>query len=332
MIVGVLRETAVNESRVALIPADARRLRSAGWTVVVERNAGGAVGFTDASYVRAGAVIVDDAAAVVARADVVLWVKPPRYELNSMPLRPGQVLVGFHDPVHRGAELERLSARGVVCFAYELAPRDSEIDALSAMSRVAGDVAYRAGRDLLADDVRKRPVRPLVLGCGPAGLAAVATAVAHGDEPPTVVGTRSAQEESAIRHGAKRFHTYPTHPRTAIRDLIATEKFDLVICAAARRGKPAPVLIDSAALAALGAGAVVVDLVAKAGGNCTATHPDRTIHLPNGVTITHRSNYPSNRAHEASHAYSTATTATVLRLGSEGGGRDQRWERAVVRA
>ncbi|MEV5833968.1 hypothetical protein [Nocardia sp. NPDC052112] len=299
MIVGVLRETAAEERRVALIPDDVRGL--AGVRVIVEHDAGRSIGFDDADYVAAGAQ-VGERAEIFARSDVVVWVKPPTYQLDSA--RSGMTVLGFQDPLHRHDVIAGLRARGVESIGYEAVPHSRpDIDALSAMSRIAGEVAYEQGRQLLSID---GPVRALILGCGQAGRSAIAAAAAHGDEP-TAMGNHPEQESTAIRYGAKAFLPNPD----ALHAHLAAETPDLIVCAAVHRGSRGPLLLDATALDALRPGTVIVDLVAKSGGNCVAVVPDRTVTLPNGVVVTHRSNYPTLRPSEASHAYSAATAALL---------------------
>lgn len=308
MIAGVLRETAADERRVALTPDDVRRLRAAGLGVVVEAAAGAGAGFDDRAYERAGARLVADPAMVFESADLIAWVKPPVYQLDSMPLRYGQVLIGFQDPIVRAERIASLRERGVESVAFEQVPADSgsDTDALSAMSRIAGVIAYAEGRGLLAGEPRDQPLRTLVLGCGHAGLAALGAAARHGDEV-IAVGHRAAQRDSAIAHGAGRFLR-----DSEISALLEQERIDLVICAAVRRGVRAPVLLGARELAALPSGAVVVDLTGKAGGNCVATVLHTTVTLPGGVIVTHRSNYPAREPVAASHAYSAAVAAMLL--------------------
>jgi NAD/NADP transhydrogenase alpha subunit len=314
VIVGVLRETAARERRVALVPRDVRRLVDAGLTVVAQEGAGRYAGFADEEYRAAGVRLCKDAGGVFAACDVIAWVKPPAYRLDSLARRAGVTLVGFQDPIRRGEQIAGLRALGVESVAFELVPHsDPAVDALSAMSRIAGVVAYRAGRRLLPRDLR-RPIRSVILGCGRAGLSAVAAAAACGDEPPLLVGNRHEQQGEAQAHGPNRFRVNPEGDSAVLRGWVRDDKPDLVLCAAVRRGSRAPILVDDSVLAALGSKAVVVDLVAKAGGNCSATIPDTTLRLSSGVLVTHRSNYPARRPAAASHAYSGAVAAMILRL------------------
>lgn len=319
MIVGVPRETAARERRVALTPDDVAELSRREVHVLVEQGAGWAADFTDAAYRDAGASIVPGPEQVFA-ADVIAWVKPPAYNLDSMPLRRGQSLMGFQDPIHRQARIAALDDRGVRSIAFERIPSGSgsaQLDPLSAMSRIAGDVAYRTGRALLPERVRQRRVRALIVGCGRAGLAAIAAAVAQGDLPPTAIGSRADQENTVLESGAGTFLLRPDP--AAIAAYISDADPELIICAAGHRGNSAPLLIDQVALDALTAGAVVVDLTAKAGGNCIATEANTTVRLDRNVQVLHRSNFPAERPHTASRAYGAATAAAILGLTAHSG-------------
>ncbi|WP_067658826.1 hypothetical protein [Nocardia harenae] len=318
--IGVWRETARGETRVALTPAAVRRLVGHGLGVTVEAGAGERAGFGDAEFRAAGARIAPDAAAVAAAAEIVVWVKTPAFALSDALLRPGTTLIGFQDPHHRRDTIAALAARGIRSVAFESVARSAETaeyDALTPMSRVAGGVAYAEARALLPAATRARPVRTLVLGFGAAGRAALAAALAAGDAPPTVVAARPETEPAALAAGAAACVTAPDGP-ASLRALLPKARPDIVFCAALHRGAPAPLLLDDAALTLLAPGSVVVDLAAKAGGNCAATVRDTTRTLQNGVVVTHRSNYPAARPAAASHAYAAAAAATVLRLAAGG--------------
>ncbi|GAB2563682.1 aminotransferase class I/II-fold pyridoxal phosphate-dependent enzyme [Nocardia heshunensis] len=312
--VGVLRETAARELRVAVTPEDVQTLVGRGLRVVVEQGAGWRADFTDAEYRVAGAAVVPTPGAVFEAADLVAWVKPPVYELDSMPIRSGQLLFGFQDPVQRRRSIHRLSRQGVESVAFEYMVPDleaGELDPLTAMSRIAGEVAYREGRARLRGHAPDCLVRALIIGCGQAGLAALDAAAAQGDVPPIVIGRRAEHRAAVLSRGASEFYLAPSPDLVARR--IAEVRPNLVICAAGHRGTQAPVLLDRAGLEALPGGAVVIDLTAKSGGNCVATHGDATVTLADGVTVTHRSNFPSVRPNLASRAYGAAATTAILR-------------------
>ncbi|WP_225725298.1 MULTISPECIES: hypothetical protein [unclassified Nocardia] len=309
MIAGVVRETAKAERRVALTPDGVRRLVAAGHRIMVEYDAGRGVEIADTEYRTAGADLVDRAE-LYGASDLVAWVKPPAYQLDSL-VRPGMTLVGFQDPIHRAALIDELRARGVTSVGFEAVTHDRpEIDALSAMSRIAGEIAYGQARQLVSGS---DPMRALIIGCGQAGLSAIGTAVRSGDAA-VAIGNRPEQADAAIHLGAKRFLANPDGDPEVLRRQLAAEPPALVFCAAVHRGSKGPILIDAATLDAMAVGTVIVDLVGKSGGNCVATVPDRTVTLPNGVIVTHRSNYPADRPSAASAAYSAAMTAMILEL------------------
>lgn len=316
--VGVLRETAPNERRVALTPETVRHLVDRGLSVTVETNAGAEAGFPDHAYLAAGAAIGADAAEA-GRADIVAWVKTPGYDLARLALRPGTTLLGFQDPHHRPDEIAALGRAGIHTVTFEFAsraPEDAAFDALTPMSRLAGTVAYAEARALLAPAARRRPLRALILGNGAAGRAALRAAVDAGDEPPIVVGVRTATAIDALEAGAGSYVT--SGGAATVATLVAQLRPHIVLCAAVHRGERAPLLVDQAALDGLARGSVVADLAAKAGGNCVATRRDTTYTLPSGVTVTHRSNYPAARPAEASRAYAAAVAAMILHLAAGG--------------
>lgn len=309
MIVGVPRETAARESRVALTPPDVRTLAGSGIRVVVELGAGESAGFSDAAYAAAGAFPASCPERVFDGCDVVAWVKPPAYELSSMPLRSGHVLLGFQDPVRRRDPIDRLRARGVESVAFELISDPLGRDPLSAMSGIAGAVAYREGRALARDALGAR-LTTVVVGCGHAGLAGMAEAARHGDRT-VAVGSRLHRGPAAIERGADEFQLAASPE--SLDHLLARISPDLILTAAGR-GTLAPLLLTHRTLARLRPGTVVVDLAGKAGGNCAATYCDDTYTLANGVVISHRSNYPADLPHVASRAFGAASVRILLRL------------------
>ncbi|AYF74257.1 aminotransferase class I/II-fold pyridoxal phosphate-dependent enzyme [Nocardia yunnanensis] len=310
--IGVLRETAARERRVASTPDDVLALVRSGLRVVVERAAGREACFEDADYEAAGALMVPCPKGVFAAADLITWVKPPAYELDAL-ARNGQLLVGFQDPVRRRESIRRLSVAGVESVAFEHMPPEltaARLDPLTAMSRIAGEVAYHEAREHLHRKHPDHDVRALVIGCGQAGLAAIAAATVSAQVPTAAVGNRAEQLEWAEAHGASEFLLGP-HP-DAIAGFIRAFEPNLVVCAAQRRGQPAPKLLHPGCLEALPTGAVVVDLTAKAGGNCVATQVDSIVTVADAITVLHRSNFPSLYPDVASRAYSAAAVGAIL--------------------
>ncbi|HEX3255449.1 MAG TPA: hypothetical protein VHQ96_06625, partial [Gaiellaceae bacterium] len=183
MKVGVPRETAPGERRVALVPDSTKRLAEAGVEVAVEAGAGAEAGFLDPAYEETGAQIVGDA---LAGTDVVAKVQMPS-DSEVARLGEGQVLIAFLQPLVNGELVRSLAERGVTAFSMDSIPRITRaqpMDALSSQSTVSG---YK-GTLLAADHLPKfmpmlttaagtiPPARILVLGAGVAGLQAIATA------------------------------------------------------------------------------------------------------------------------------------------------------------
>src|SRR6478752_541841 len=228
MRIGVPRETATGERRVALVPEVVGKLVPAGFEVLVQRGAGEAASFPDAAYEEAGARLVDD----WADAEGVVKVQKPSEE-EAGRLREGQVLIGFLQPLTDPEGIERLAQRGVVAFAMESIPRITRAQAMDALSSQATVSGYKATL-LAAERLPKffpmlmtaagtvAPAKVLVLGAGVAGLQAVATARRLGavvtgfDTRPVVkeqvesLGARFVELDVGAAEGAQDARGYAT--------------------------------------------------------------------------------------------------------------------------
>ncbi len=340
MKVGVLRETAPGERRVALVPEVAGRLAGGGFSVVVERGAGVAAGFPDADYEAAGAQV--SGADEVYAADAVARVaKPSAAEVAQ--LRDGSVLVGFLQPLTDPETTRALAERGVVAFALESIPRITRaqsMDALSSQSTVAG---YKAA--LIAADRLPRffpmlmtaagtvpPAKVLVLGAGVAGLQAIATAhrlgavVSGFDVRPVVreqvesLGARFLDLGVVSAEGEGGYARELTPEEQAAQQAALEERipeFDVVITTALVPGRPAPTLIPAAAVRGMRTGSVIVDLAAEAGGNCELTRPGEEVDA-DGVRIVGLLNLPSAMPAHASQLLSRNVLALLQHLAPDG--------------
>jgi NAD(P) transhydrogenase subunit alpha len=330
MIVAVPREAASNERRVALVPETVAKLIQAGASVRVQRNAGTAASFPDALYTQAGASIVDEPAALVSDADVVVTVgKPAPNVLASM--RKNATLVGFLNPLGDPAYVQELTAAGLTALAMEMIPRITRaqsMDALSSQSNIAG---YKAVL-LAAVELPKffpmlttaagtiPPAKALILGAGVAGLQAIATArrlgaVVSGYDVRAAVKEQVQSlgatflefdlGESAEGSGGYAKELTPEQQERQ-RDWMVEQigKNDVVITTALVPGRRAPVLVSEAAVAAMKPGSVIVDLAAEAGGNCALTKAGETVITPNGVHIIGALNLASTMPYNASQLYS----------------------------
>jgi H+-translocating NAD(P) transhydrogenase subunit alpha len=335
MRLGVPKETAPGERRVALVPETIGRLPD-GVEVVVEAGAGESASFTDDVYRSAGATIGDpwpaDAVAKVA------WPAPD--EVSR--LRSGQALIGFLGG--SGAEtLPALTQTGVQAFALESIPRITRAQPLDALSSQATVAGYKAV--LLAADRLPRffpmlttaagtiaPAKVLVIGAGVAGLQAIATArrlgavVSAFDVRPAVAEQVRSLGATFLDLGVEGEETEGGYARELTPEQQAEQQaalqeritqFDVLVTTAAVPGRPAPKLVTGAAVHGMPQGAVIVDLAAETGGNCELTQPGSEI-VESGVTIVGFTNVPSLMPTHASQLLSRNVAALLALLVSEG--------------
>jgi H+-translocating NAD(P) transhydrogenase subunit alpha len=337
MRVGVARETAPGERRVALVPDTVRKLAVDGFDVIVEPGAGAAASFPDDRYADAGATLGSPW-----EAEGVLKVRKPD-EAEVARLREGQILIGFLDPLADKEGVERLAARGVVAFAMESIPRTSRAQAMDALSSQATVSGYRAA--LLAAEHLPRffpmlmtaagtvpPAKGLVIGAGVAGLQALATARRLG-AVVTGFDVRPVVREQIESLGANWLDLGVTGGEAEggyARELTAEEiqaqqdalegrigDFDFVITTAAIPGRAAPRIIPAAAVRAMRTGSVIVDLASETGGNCELTVPGEVV-VAEGVTIVGLTDLASTMPDHASMLYSRNVQSLLLHLAPGG--------------
>ena len=329
MFLGILKESAPGETRVALLPESLKTLRAQGIDITVEAGAGVAAGASDAAYGEAGAQVTTDRAAILAQADVLPTVNALSAG-DQTQLKVGAVVIGFLRPLDAPAALATAIARPTTLFSMELVPRISRaqsMDALSSMATVAGYKAVIAAADrlprlfpmLMTAAGTIPPARVFVIGAGVAGLQAIATARRLG-AVVEAYDVRAAAGEQVRSLGAKFLDVdlggiateggggYAAElTEEALdrgRDLIAktAAHSDVVITTAQVPGRPAPRLIRRDAVEAMRPGSVVVDLAAPAGGNCELTKPGVTQDI-GGVTLLAPMNMPAEVPVHASQLY-----------------------------
>jgi len=337
MRIGVPKETAAGERRVALVPDVVRRLTGAGHEVVIESGAGDAAGIPDDDFTGAGAQIGDPWGA-----EVIARVAP-----GAAPnLRAEHVLIGFLAPLTDADGVQAIAQTGATAFAMEAIPRISRaqsMDALSSQATVSGylSVIIAAGEMprflpmLMTAAGTIRPAQVLVLGAGVAGLQAIATSRRLG-AVVTAFDVRSAVKEQIQSLGAKFFEVEGigdaegsggyarelTDDEQEVQRKALTEqmgKSDVIITTALVPGRPAPKLISAEAVHGMRPGSVIVDLAAEAGGNCELAKPGETYTTDNGVIIAAPLNLPSRMAQDASQLYARNVQSLLeLMTGEEG--------------
>jgi NAD(P) transhydrogenase subunit alpha len=338
MKVGVPRETAAGERRVALVPETVKRLTDGGFEIAVERGAGAPASFPDRAFEEAGATLVDDPYA----AETVVKVLAPSGDETAR-LRDGQILIGFLQPLTDHEGIERLTERGVLAFAMESIPRISRAQSMDALSSQATVSGYKAAL-LAADRLPKffpmlmtaagtvAPAKVLVLGAGVAGLQAIATsrrlgAVVSGFDVRPIVREQVESlgatfldlgvsgEETEGGYASELGEEEQRRQQEALEARLPD--FDVVITTALVPGRPAPRLIPASAVAAMRPGSVIVDLAAEAGGNCELTEPGEAV-VRDDVTIIGYTNLPSAMPFHASQLYSRNVLALLQHLAPEG--------------
>jgi NAD(P) transhydrogenase subunit alpha len=345
MKVAVVKESAPNERRVAIVPEVVGKLKAAGLDVLIEQGAGAGAAIPDADFSAAGATVVPTADAY-AQADVVLRVqKPSAAEIQR--LRKGQVVVGLLQPLIDPQTEQTLATAGVTAISLDALPRTlsraQTMDALSSQANVGGykaviiaAEAYGRYFPLLTTAAgTAKPANLLVLGIGVAGLQAIATARRLG-ALVKAYDVRSETREQAESLGAQFLVLKSVADASGTggyaRQLTPEEQaaqqqelngyiggMDVVITTAQVPGRRPPLLVTADAVKQMKAGSVIVDMAASAlGGNVELSKPDETVVTENGVTIIAPTNLPATMPAGASAFYARNISALLLHLVKDG--------------
>lgn len=330
----------------ALVPTVLPALIKAGFEVNVEAGAGAGAGYPDAQYADKGAKIAPDRKAVFAAADIVTQLLC--YGSNDItgkqdvPLyRRDQILVGFLRPFGAKEVVQEIAQAGVMSFSVELMPRTTRAQSMDALSSMATVCGYKAV--LMAADSHPRifpmlttaagtvtPARVFVIGCGVAGLQAIATARRLG-AVISAYDLRPAAKEQVQSLGG-RFVELPIEAKDAQdargyaraqdedfyrrqRELLGkvVRESDVVITAAVIPGKKSPVLVTEEMVKGMAPGSVILDLASERGGNCEITETGKTV-IKHGVTIIGAINLASGVPYHASMMYARNLAAFLTHL------------------
>lgn len=344
----VPRERSPGETRVALTPEGVKKLKKAGFEVVVESGAGSSAHLVDDAYRQVGAEVTEDVAAAFGDADVVLKVAPftesevaGGHEADH--LKQGAVAIGFMAPYAHHDMVRRLAERKVTCFSMELVPRISRAQSMDALSSQASLGGYKAVL-LAATALDKyfpllmtaagtiQPARVVVLGAGVAGLQALATAKRLGAvvEVSDIRPEVKEQIESLggkfidlpldeVEKGEGGYAKEVTPEFLAKQQAIVADRLaeaDVAITTALVPGRPAPKLITAQMVERMRPGAVIVDMAVAQGGNCELSEPGETVEK-HGVTIIGPENLPATVPADASVMYSRNVVTLLLHLAKE---------------
>jgi H+-translocating NAD(P) transhydrogenase subunit alpha len=345
MKVAVMKETAPDERRVALVPEMVGRLAGADLNVLVESGAGDGAWFADSAYAEAGATIVTRQE-LIADADVILTVTRPDDDLVGE-LRSGQAVIGMLNPLADPALAAALAARGVTAISLDGLPRTlpkaQAMDALTSQANVGGykaalvaATAYGRFFPLLITAAgTARPAKVLVLGTGVAGLQAIGTArrlgavvSAYDVRPQTKTEVESlggtfielASVGPAAGEGGYARALSEDERQAQQAELIGhIARHDVVITTAQVPGRRPPLLLTEDALKAMSAGSVVVDMGSgPLGGNVAGSVPGETTVTGNGVTVIGAGNLPASVPTAASAAYARNISTLLLHMVADG--------------
>lgn len=328
MLVGIPKEVKAHEYRVSLLPVGVAELRRAGHGVLLERNAGLGSGIRDAAYEEQGAVLVDTADEVFARADMIVKVKEPQPS-EIAKIRENQVVFTYFHfaaslPLTRG-----MLDSGATAVAYETLPdRHGNLPLLTPMSEVAGRMSIQQGAKYLE---RPQEGRGILLGGVPGVEPSHITVLGGG-----VVGTNAAKIAAGFGASVYVLDTnldrlrylddiMPPNVTTLFSDRLTIldqlARADLVVGAVLIRGARAPWLVRRGDLKLMKPGAVVVDVSVDQGGCFETTHPtthgDPT-YVVDDVVHYAVANMPGAVGRTSTYALCNATLPYVLRLATLG--------------
>lgn len=332
MIIGVPKEVKNNENRVALTPAGTQELVKRGHTVLIQSNAGSGSGFADDSYAKAGATLLDKAADVFDRAEMIMKVKEPVEQEYKLIRKDQLVFTYFHF-----ASLEPLTRAmiesGAVCLAYETVEKpDGSLPLLIPMSEVAGRMAIQEGAKYLEKPLKGRgillggvpgvmPAKVLILGAGIVGTNSAKIAAGMGADV-TILDINLNRLRYLDDVMPKNVRTMVSNEYT-IRELI--KDADLIVGGVLVPGAKAPRLITRDMLKDMRAGTVLVDVAVDQGGcieTCRpTTHEDPTFIIDDVVHYC-VANMPGAVPYTSTLALTNATLPYAIKLAKEG------WEKA----
>ena len=345
MNIGVARETAAGERRVALVPEALGKLTAAGLEILVETGAGAGAAIPDQGFMDAGATIVGTEQ-LYASADVILRVQTPD-AAEAARLRSGQALIGLLQPLLEPALMQTLASAGVTAISLDAIPRTlsraQTMDALSSQANVGGYKAVLLAANaygryfpmLVTSAGTAKPASVLILGIGVAGLQAIGTArrlgavvSAYDVRPETAeqaesLGARFVRLKTSIdATGAGGYARELTADERAgqqaeLNEVIAGQ--DVIITTAQVPGRKPHLLVTADAVRAMRSGSVIVHMPARAlGGNCALSVAGDTITSENGVVIVAPDNLPASMPSSASLFYANNIRSLLLNMVKDG--------------
>ncbi len=343
MKITIPKETQAYEKRVAISPDVVKNLLKAGFSVVIEKDAGLASFFADAAYTAVGATIEPNKDTLYKEADVILKVNPPSVEEIRL-MKADAVLISFMYAYTQPELVAALLEKKITSFAMDAVPRISraqKMDALSSQANLAGYKAVLLGANelgkifplMMTAAGTITPAKVLIFGAGVAGLQAVATAKRLG-AVVEVTDVRAETKEQVESLGGRYLEVQAEaskveggYAKEVSADFLQKQKeliqkhikdADIVITTALVMGKKAPVLVSEEMVKSMKLGSVIVDMAVISGGNCEISELNKTV-VKHGVTIVGESNLPSLLPINASQLYAQNIATLLLHLAKKEG-------------
>jgi NAD(P) transhydrogenase subunit alpha len=326
MKIGLLKESAAGENRVALSPDITKKLIAKGFQINVTSGAGEKAHFSNEQYQQVGAQIVPASEAL--KSDILIRVrKPTLHEVSELPR--SAILISHIESCEQDEVLEQILEKEIVFLAMERIPRISRAQAMDALSSQSNIAGYRAvleagahyGRFLplmMTSAGSAKPARVVILGAGVAGLQAIATArrlgaevLAYDIRPETKeqiesLGAKAIELDIGESGSGEGGYAKELSDEAKAKQQQALEnelsKAHIIITTALIPCRPAPTLVTEDVVKNMREGSVIVDLAAATGGNCPLTEADKVV-VKYGVTLVGHTNYPSMMPSDASAFY-----------------------------
>ena len=328
MQIGVPTEIKSHENRVGLVPGSVRELTKSGHTLLVQHNAGAAIGFDDAAYKQVGAHIVDTAEEIFKKADMIIKVKEPQPQECKL-LRENQIIFTYLHLAPDPGQTHLLQQSGCIAIAYEtVTDKHGGLPLLAPMSEVAGRMAIQAGATsleivhggsgiLLGGVPGVAPAKVVILGGGVVGTNAVRVAMGMGAHVVVIDKSLERLYHLDLQFGSKIWTIYST--THAIEEHLL--QADLVVGAVLIPGGSSPKLVTRAMLQRMRPGSVIVDVSIDQGG-CFETSRPTTHEKPTYVldNVVHYcvANMPGAVPRTSAVALNNATLPFVLALANQG--------------
>ncbi|UAA37306.1 alanine dehydrogenase [Paraneptunicella aestuarii] len=328
MLVGVPKEIKNHEYRVGLTPSAVKEFVTHGHQVLVQNDAGLAIGFDNEQYVAAGAQIIQTAEEIFAKAEMIVKVKEPQPNECEM-LSEGQTLYTYLHLAPDPRQTELLVKSGATCIAYEtVTDRHGGLPLLAPMSEVAGRMSIQAGAHflekahggsgtLLGGVPGVAPGKVLIIGGGVVGTNAAKMALGVGAD--VTIMDRSLPRLRELDD------IFDGRVKTVYSTVDAIEQYsskaDVVVGAVLIPGAAAPKLLTKEHIINMKEGSVLVDVAIDQGGcfetSRATTHQD-PVYIVNGVVHYCVANMPGGVARTSTMALNNATLPFGIALANKG--------------